>query len=961
MWMGWGPNLTFFYNDAYARMTLGKKHPWALGRRADEVWAEIWREIGPRIESVIQTGVSTWDEGLLLFLERSGYAEETYHTFSYSPLSDDAGLTSGMLCVVTEETDRVIGERRLRSLRELSAALATVTAEADVYDGIRRGIGDNLKDLPFSLLYLFESDGTVAAHLAGSNGIEATHAAAATPIALTGEDQVWPAQAVREAGTRIVVDDLAARFDGIPTGAWGTSPRQAVVVPIAQPGEEKAAGFFVSAINPYRQLDAGYAGFIDLIAGQIGASLANARARERERRRAEALAELDRAKTQFFSNVSHEFRTPLTLILGPTEDALGRLDVAARERVTLEVVHRNAVRLLKLVNALLDFSRIEAGRMSAQYERTDISRLTRELTSSFESVFKKAKLTLEVDCAPVPDIFVDRDMWEKIVLNLVSNAFKHTFDGGVSVRLRERAGRVELAVRDTGIGISADHIPMLFERFYRVPNVRSRTHEGTGIGLSLVQELVKLHGGSIAVESVEGVGTTFMVSVPQGSGHLAPERLVAPGTTLARRPAGAGTLAYTVEAQRWLPSEGTEDDWIAGDDPPAGANAEQAADLVGSRVMLVDDNADMRDYAARLLRAQGWVVQTLADGAAAVAAARTDPPDLVISDVMMPGLDGFGVLRELRADPHTQMTPIILLSARAGEEARVEGLDTGADDYLVKPFSAHELVARVRSHLSLAKLRKSARAATDRALRDAEVARRDAEQANRAKSDFLAAMSHELRTPLNAIAGYVQLLEMGVHGPMSESQRDILHRVQRSQHHLLSLINDVLNFVKLESGRVEYDMRPVDLVDVVSAAVPIVEPQFGAKGIEFAWHVEPRTLVSADEDKLRQIVLNLLTNAVKFTERGGRVTLSVTPGSPNDEAVSVLVADTGIGIPPEKQQAIFDPFVQVHRHFTRTTEGTGLGLSISRDLARGMGADLLVESAVGVGSTFTLVLKRPNA
>jgi len=294
MWMGWGPDLTFFYNDAYGRMTLGKKHPWALGRTAREVWAEIWRDIGPRIERVIETGTATWDESLLLFLERSGYVEETYHTFSYSPLTDDATAVAGMLCVVTEETDRVIGARRLMSLRELAASLATVTAVADVIEGMRGGIGDNQRDIPFSLLYLYEGDdaqegGRVRAQLAGATGIELSHPAAVEEIVVGDDAQPWPATAIRTRAERIVVDDLGERFDGIPTGAWDIAPHQAVVVPIAQAAHERPAGFLVAAANPYRQLDEGYLGFIDLVAGQIEASLENARARERERRRAEAL------------------------------------------------------------------------------------------------------------------------------------------------------------------------------------------------------------------------------------------------------------------------------------------------------------------------------------------------------------------------------------------------------------------------------------------------------------------------------------------------------------------------------------------------------------------------------------------------------------------------------------------------------------------------------------------------
>jgi signal transduction histidine kinase len=554
-------------------------------------------------------------------------------------------------------------------------------------------------------------------------------------------------------------------------------------------------------------------------------------------------------------------------------------------------------------------------------------------------------------------VYVDRDMWEKIVLNLMSNAFKHTFEGSVRVGLHERDGAAELVVRDTGIGIGPDQIPRLFERFYRVPNVRRRTHEGTGIGLSLVQELVKLHGGSISVESVQGEGTQFTVRIPLGRAHLPADR-VAGGEGAAPRSSTPATraLAYTAEAQRWLPDDGDgaiDDLWVDAE------RGDVDAALRGARVLLVDDNADMRDYAARLLRAQGWVVDTAGDGAAALAAARNAPPDLVLSDVMMPGLDGFGLLRAMRADARTRTTPIILLSARAGEEARVEGLDTGADDYLVKPFAARELVARVRSHLALSRLRSSAAEAADHARREAEVAREEAETANRAKSDFLAAMSHELRTPLNAIAGYVQLIEMGVHGPVSDAQREVLLRVQRSQHHLLSLINDVLNFVKIEAGRVEYDMRAVDLGAVVAAAAPIVEPQLQAKRIAFERRVEPGTMVWADEDKLRQVLLNLLTNAVKFTEPNGHVTVDVETNGARG-VVLLRVTDTGIGIPAEKQEAIFDPFVQVHRHFTRNTEGTGLGLAISRDLAHGMGADLQVESVVGKGSTFTLVLRRPS-
>jgi len=399
MWMAWGPQLTFFCNAAYRRNTLGRKYPWALGRPASEVWAEIWDDIGPRIDTVLATGKATWDEALLLFLERSGYPEESYHTFSYSPLRDDTGAVVGMLCVVSEDTERVIGERRMATLRDLGSDPSVVRTETETLEFAGRQLDRNRQDLPFTLTYLFDDDDAVA-RLAGSTGIAAGHPAAPAALAAGDADPLWPV-AVLLRGESALVDLDRARFAGLPAGPWSESPVQALIAPLAQQGGAPY-GFLVAALNRYRPLDEGYRAFVGLIAGHLAAGIGSARTYQDQQRRAEELAELDRAKTAFFSNISHEFRTPLTLIMGPVQE-LQRLlaDAGPQVREELEVIGRNGLRLGKLVNSLLDFSRIEAGRMQASYEPADIAQATAELASIFRSAIDRAGLAFEVDCPPL--------------------------------------------------------------------------------------------------------------------------------------------------------------------------------------------------------------------------------------------------------------------------------------------------------------------------------------------------------------------------------------------------------------------------------------------------------------------------------------------------------------------------------------------------------------------------------
>ncbi|MDQ5856253.1 MAG: ATP-binding protein, partial [Actinomycetota bacterium] len=696
MLIWWGPEFTMFYNDAFMALA-GSKHPAGLGAPGWEMFADIWPTIGPMLNGVLSTGAATWVDDQLLVMNRRGLEEETYWTYSYSPIRDIDGRVDGIFTATTDTTARVLGERRLRTLRELGeiAAVDAATVEHACTAALRV-LARNRADVPYALAYVLDDD-AASARLVASFGLRAGSPTVpeSLPDPRYGAD-IWT---VATTGQTTLSSDLnhATFFSG--DGTIGTAlPRAAVVLPLVAGG--RPTGALVAGVSPYRALDDDYRSFFDLVAGQVSTVVADVRAYQAERWRAEALAQLDRAKTEFFANISHEFRTPLTLIMGPLAELRAAPAVAtdARSRENVEVVHRNGLRLGKLVNSLLDFSRIQASRLEAAYEPVDLAALTLELASVFRAAVERAGLVFELDCPALGEaVHVDRDMWEKIVLNLLSNALKFTFDGRITVSLRAQtpsAGpRVAvLRVTDTGTGVAKEDLSRLFERFYRAEHAKSRSVEGSGIGLALVRELVELHGGTITVESTVGVGTTFTVTLPFGCEHLPATQLRAAAAEAAPSPQ---VEPFVAEALRWLPPV---------DAAPTGAASDIAQPGGSQQVLVVDDNADMREYLQRLLSPR-YQVHAVGDGLTALAAAREQPPDLIISDVMMPNLDGLGLIPALRADARTAQVPVLLLSARAGQEAAVEGLGCGADDYLVKPFFAEELLARVRSNLELAKLR----------------------------------------------------------------------------------------------------------------------------------------------------------------------------------------------------------------------------------------------------------------
>ncbi|ADO71663.1 Sensor protein [Stigmatella aurantiaca DW4/3-1] len=928
--IAWGPEHVQIYNDSY-RPICGAKHPQSMGQRFRECWASALPAVGGVFDRA-QQGEGSYIENLRMFLDRYGYLEEAFMTFSFSPIRDESGKVGGLFHPITEVTDKMISARRTQALRSLSEQFGKTQTLQQVWDTTAKAYGEYELDLPFLLFYQLDAAGKQA-HRVGAAGIALDTAAAPAVLGIDEQTAAWPLARMLQFRQIEQVDDLGERFDSLPCGPYPEAPTTALLIPITPPGMTFPLGFLVAGVSARRALDSTYRAFYELLETTFTTAVSNVRAYEQEQQRAAALAEIDRAKTAFFSNVSHEFRTPLTLMLGPLEDSLSShsepLTPSQRERQQL--IHRNALRLLKLVNTLLDFSRLEAGRVKATYRATNLPKLTADVASAFRSAMEKAGLNYRVT---VPDslepVYVDHDMWEKIVLNLISNAFKFTFHGEVEVKLTQLEGRVRLTVRDTGTGVPEAELPRLFERFHRVETTQGRTFEGTGIGLALIMELVKMHGGILGVQSVENRGSAFHVELPLGRAHLPQERVASE-----EGPSEPGTLSvsFVEEALRWLPEP------AANEGPPTPGAAPLPSPLMAQgsrpRVLVADDNSDMRGYIRSLLDPT-CVVETVQDGEAAYQAILDSPPDLVLSDVMMPRLDGFGLLQKVRENPKTQGVPLILLSARAGEEARIEGLQAGANDYLVKPFSARELLARIENAVRLAR---------ERSERE-----RLARERGELEQQLIGIVSHDLRNPISAILMSTSFLfRMGT---LEERAAKVVTRIQASAERAMRMIRDLLDFTQARlGGGLRIERRPAELqhiawlaVEEVKLAHPERKVLFEAVGVQTGeW----------DDDRLFQLLTNLITNAVKYSPSSTSVTVRLT-GTQTEAQIDVH--NEGEPISQELQARLFMPMQQGGHGGDRAGRSIGLGLYIVSQIVRAHGGAINLLSTPEVGTTFTVRL-----
>lgn len=959
IWIGWGKQLIKLYNDPYLSI-IGGKHPEALGRPASVVWKEIWREIEPMLRQVMEKDQGTYVESQLLIMERNGYPEETYYTFSYTPVPGDDGRPAGMICFNTEDTGRIIGERQLKTLRDLSQNFINTRDKTEVYQSTVAALQQNKHDFPFALLYELSQD---HAHLVEST--ERDYAQFNIPGHINlNEDHEFSriCQAVINTDSPRLIEGLISKLGKMPQGAWEISPDKALILPVTQSGQDKTYGLMIIGLNPYRLLDEKYKSFFSLVADQVATALSDVFAQEAERKRAEALAEIDRAKTAFFTNISHEFRTPLTLMLGSLEELLNKpvIELGQDSKDIIDTTHRNAMRLLRLVNNLLDFSRIEAGKTKAHYRLTDIARYTLDLASTFRSVIEAAGLQLKVESNDVEaPVYVDQQMWEKIVLNLLSNAFKYTMRGTIAVSLFEQNGNVVLKVADTGVGIPEAELPKMFQRFHRVENVTGRTYEGSGIGLSLVKELVHFHSGNIGVTSKQGKGSEFTVTIPAGKSHL-------PADQVSDKEADATVTldnSFIEEAATLI-------------DLPLTDAGKPSADGEMPAVLVVDDNADMRSYFTSLLQKKYRVV-TANNGLHAVEILKEQIPLLIISDVMMPVMNGIELLQTIKNDEQLCNIPVILVSARAGEEAKIEGYDIGADDYLVKPFSAKELLARVKAQVTIAEKRRKIEESEKKYRNIAEElealvkertenlkqANMELQRSNDDLQQFAHVASHDLKEPVRKVRIFTNLLEGELQGNISEKGKTFLAKIEAASARMYAMIEGVLLYSSLDAARVVQEN--ISLANVVEQAKSDLEIVIEQKNATIRYSELP--VVNGSKVLLEQLFYNLINNALKFSHPSRNlyvnISSSVVNGAELDGELNldanrlyheVIVSDNGIGFEQAEAQKIFKTFTRLHTK--DKYEGTGLGLALCKKIVELHNGAITAKSSEGEGSSFIVLL-----
>jgi signal transduction histidine kinase len=649
----------------------------------------------------------------------------------------------------------------------------------------------------------------------------------------------------------------------------------------------------------------------------------------------EELKELDEAKSRFFANVSHELRTPLTLLLGPLA-TLTAAEEDPERAVILDSMAANARRLLRQVDALLQGAKLESGLLRLELQPGNLGDLVAELAGAAapHAAGRGIRLTT-AGLEELPDSLFDPEKTEIIAANLISNAVKFTPEKGhIAVRGETGASSIAFEVEDDGPGIPADQLEKIFERFHQVDGSLSRGQGGAGLGLALARDLARLHGGEVTVRNRPEGGAVFRVELPRDA-ETPPERRRRPR----RREDQFARMRAEALAARDLAAQTRRETLLADVEPPrlsAAALPRAAAPANAPRILLVEDNDDLRAFVAHRL-AGAYRVETAADGEAGLAAARRVAPDLVVADVMMPGLDGYELCRRLRADPALAAVPVILVTAKAGSEAVVEGLAVGADDYVVKPFSLPELEARIAAHLRAKE--------TERHLHERE-------SRLAAIGQMTSALVHDLRNPLTMLRGYADLAHaLAVRGGDALVIASELEQVRAAADRLRQMIEEVLDFAR--GGSPTLALETVAVRPYLEKSLPHLALDLEERGIAtvIELDLDSSVRVRLDRDRFPRILENLLRNAREAVLAGGREKRVWVRIHCEEGHLDLRVADTGPGIPEDAVEHLFEPFA------TGKKQGTGLGLVTVRNLVKAHGGDIHVEPhAPEGGAAFVVTL-----
>jgi signal transduction histidine kinase len=670
------------------------------------------------------------------------------------------------------------------------------------------------------------------------------------------------------------------------------------------------------------------------------------------------LMELDQIKSRFFANISHELRTPLTLLLAPLETLLQRFNRSLDEetRNMLVTMHSNGMRLLKLINDLLDLVRLESGRMEVKREPLEVGEFIKGLASAARQVADDKRLRLETFVDPaVGTVLADRDKLEKVVLNLLFNALKFTPAGGrVELRAEKQGDEMTLVVADTGMGISESNLPHVFDRFWQADGSSKRKYQGVGIGLALVKELVEIHGGKVAVQSQEGKGTTFTVTLPYQKAEPVPtpKPEAAPETA----PETDGRRG-TVTSEEWLANLYRRAELFPALTPLQESLRPVETSRNGSlpSILVADDEPDMLRFLKSQLSTHYRVLEAV-DGQQAIEKASQFLPDVILLDMMMPEKDGLQACREIREHTPTQSIPIVLLTARADEETKLAALSAGASDFLTKPFSTTELHVRIKnlveSHQYQRKVSKQNQVleSTIEQLKDTETQLVQTEKLA-SLGRMSAGIIHEINNPLNfATTGLFTLRNKGKYlaPEQQEEYADILKDVEEGINRVKTIVSDLRTFTHPETE----SRDQVDVPEVVASALRFLSAEWKDK-VRIEQKLAEHQTVWANENMLIQALLNLLQNSIDALKAKSfekeQPTIWIEGRLERDKSL-LVVRDNGTGIGEEHLNKIFDPFYTTKE----VGEGMGLGLAICHRIVRDCEGRISVRTEPGKFCEFTL-------